>query len=53
MRRQDNQALTWIAEQLLKLSLGQLIMKPVDDQFLKEKKKKASSFHALQKERLP
>lgn len=53
MRRQDNQALTWIAKELLKLSLGQLIMKPVDDQFLEKKKKKASSFHALQKERLP
>lgn len=39
MRRQDNQALTWIAKELLKLSLGQLIMKPVDDQFLKKKKK--------------
>lgn len=40
MGRQDNQALTWIAEQLSKLSLGQLLMKPVDDQFLKKKKKK-------------
>lgn len=38
MRRQDNQALTWIAKELLKLSLGQLIMKPVDDQFLEKKK---------------
>lgn len=53
MRRQDNQALTWIAKELLQLSLGQLIMKPVDDQFLKKQKTKTSSFHALQKERLP
>lgn len=51
MGRQDNQALTWIAEQLSKLSLGQLLMKPVDDQFLKKKKKKRQAHFMLCKRR--